>query len=114
MMFFSVRKLGREWAYSIVIVVYEGVVVYDVAVIDIIFYDVVVVVFSKEAGARGGVPAVGLKLNDLMQRLQSAYKMTTTGKFGDAIDCFRQILLSVPLLVVDNKQEIAEVHLNLK
>ena len=73
MMFFSVRKLGREGAYSIVIVVfvvYGGVVVLDVAVIVIIFYDVVVVVFSKEVGARGGVPAVGLKLNDLVQRLQ--------------------------------------------
>jgi coatomer protein complex subunit alpha (xenin) len=35
--------------------------------------------------------------------------MTTTGKFPDAIEKFRSILLSVPLLVVDNKQEIAEV-----
>ncbi|XP_061177948.1 coatomer subunit alpha-like isoform X2 [Saccostrea echinata] len=64
----------------------------------------------KEAGARAGVPAVGMKLNTLVQQLQVAYQMTTTGKFGDAIDKFRSILLSVPLLVVENKQEISEAQ----
>ena len=63
----------------------------------------------KEAGGRSGVPAVGLKLQMLVQQLQAAYQMTTTGKFNDAIDKFRSILLSVPLLVVESKQEIAEV-----
>ncbi|WAR05033.1 COPA-like protein [Mya arenaria] len=68
--------------------------------------------FRKEAGGRSGVPAVGLKLNTLVQQLQVAYNLTTAGKFGDAADKFRYILLSVPLLVVDTKQEIAEpVHL---
>ncbi|XP_077868363.1 coatomer subunit alpha-like isoform X2 [Saccoglossus kowalevskii] len=64
----------------------------------------------REAGARGGVPAVGLKLNHLVQRLQLAYQMTTQGKFVEATERFRSILLSVPLLVVDNKQEIAEAQ----
>ncbi|XP_022308214.2 coatomer subunit alpha-like [Crassostrea virginica] len=64
----------------------------------------------KEAGARAGMPAVGLKLNTLVQQLQVAYQMTTTGKFGEAIDKFRSILLSVPLLVVDTKQEISEAQ----
>ncbi|CAD5114426.1 DgyrCDS3559 [Dimorphilus gyrociliatus] len=64
----------------------------------------------KDAGPRQGVPAVGLKLGDLVQRLQSAYQLTTSGKFGDAIEKFRSILLSVPLLVVDNKQELAEAQ----
>nr|XP_011420529.2 coatomer subunit alpha [Crassostrea gigas] len=64
----------------------------------------------KEAGARAGMPAVGLKLNTLVQQLQVAYQMTTTGKFGEAIDKFRSILLSVPLLVVENKQEISEAQ----
>ena len=41
--------------------------------------------------------------------LQEAYKLTTQGKFDDSIHKFRDILLSVPLLVVDNKQEISEV-----
>ena len=67
----------------------------------------------KEAGAKSGLPAVGLKLSDLVQRLQGAYQLTTQGKFQEAIDKFRSILLSVPLLVVDNKQEIAEVLLEI-
>jgi len=56
------------------------------------------------------MPAVGLKLNDLVQRLQVAYQLTTQGKFQEAVERFRSILLSVPLLVVDNKQEITEVN----
>lgn len=63
----------------------------------------------KDAGLKNGVPAVGLKLNDLIQRLQLCYQLSTVGKFEDAVEKFRSILLSVPLLVVDNKQEIAEV-----
>ena len=55
------------------------------------------------------MPAVGLKLNTLVQQLQVAYNMTTAGKFAEAVEKFRYILLSVPLLVVDTKQEIAEV-----
>lgn len=58
---------------------------------------------------KGGVPAVGLKLSELVQRLQLAYQLTTQGKFEDAVIKFRSILLSIPLLVVDNKQEISEV-----
>lgn len=62
----------------------------------------------KEAGPKQGLPACGLKLNDLVQRLQSCYQLTTAGKFSDAVDKFRAILLSVPLLVVDSKQDEAE------
>ncbi|KAK0050417.1 coatomer subunit alpha [Biomphalaria pfeifferi] len=64
----------------------------------------------KDAGPKSGVPAVGLKLAALVQQLQTAYQLTTAGKFADAIDKFRSILLSVPLLVVDSKQEIAEAQ----
>ncbi|XP_076455879.1 coatomer subunit alpha-like [Babylonia areolata] len=64
----------------------------------------------KEAGGRNGTPAVGLKLNMLVQQLQAAYQMTTSGKFVDAVDKFRYILLSVPLLVVESRQEIAEAQ----
>ena len=68
-------------------------------------------VCRKEAGARGGVPAIGMKLSDLVSRLQAAYQLTTHGKFSEAAEKFRTILLSVPLLVVDNKMEISEVWL---
>ncbi|XP_033632852.1 coatomer subunit alpha-like [Asterias rubens] len=64
----------------------------------------------KESGSRGGLAAVSLKLGHLVQRLQSAYQLTTSGKFAEAAERFRVILLSVPLLVVDNKQEIAEAQ----
>lgn len=64
----------------------------------------------KEAGLKNALPAIGLKLNDLIQRLQLCYQLTTAGKFEEAVEKFRSILLSVPLLVVDNKQEIAEVR----
>ncbi|XP_030921093.1 coatomer subunit alpha, partial [Geospiza fortis] len=64
----------------------------------------------KEAGLKNALPAVGLKLNDLIQRLQLCYQLTTAGKFEEAVEKFRLILLSVPLLVVDNKQEIAEAQ----
>jgi len=69
-----------------------------------------VIVCRKEAGAKGGVPAIGMKLSDLIQRLQVAYQLTTQGKFQEAIERFRSILLSVPLLVVDSKQDITEVN----
>uniref|UniRef100_A0A8C8AXL6 Coatomer subunit alpha n=1 Tax=Otus sunia TaxID=257818 RepID=A0A8C8AXL6_9STRI len=64
----------------------------------------------KEAGLKNALPAIGLKLNDLIQRLQLCYQLTTAGKFEEAVEKFRSILLSVPLLVVDNKQEITEAQ----
>ncbi|EDO39748.1 predicted protein [Nematostella vectensis] len=64
----------------------------------------------KEAGARNGLPAVGLKLATLVQRLQTAYQLTTGGKFQEAIVRLQQILLSVPLIVVDTKQEVSEAQ----
>jgi hypothetical protein len=38
------------------------------------------------------------------------YQLTTGGKFSEAIDKFKLILMSVPMLVVDNRQEIAEAQ----
>uniref|UniRef100_V9K9W5 Coatomer subunit alpha n=1 Tax=Callorhinchus milii TaxID=7868 RepID=V9K9W5_CALMI len=64
----------------------------------------------KEAGLRAGLPAVGLKLTDLIQRLQTCYQLTTSGKFEEAVDKFRSILLCIPLLCVANKQDIAEAQ----
>ncbi len=49
----------------------------------------------KEAGPKNGLPAVGTRLNDLVSGLQGCYQLTTGGKFGDAIDKFRSILLQV-------------------
>ncbi|XP_076308950.1 coatomer subunit alpha [Tachypleus tridentatus] len=64
----------------------------------------------KEAGAKGGLPAIGCKLNDLIQRLQMCYQLTTSGKFQEAIERFRSLLLSILLLMVETKQDIAEAR----
>lgn len=68
------------------------------------------ILFFQDCGAKQGLPAVGLRLSDLIARLQQCYQLTTAGRFEEAVERFRAILLSVPLLVVDNKQEIAEVR----
>lgn len=52
---------------------------------------------------------MGLTLAQLVKRLQSAYQSTTSGKFAEAVDKFRFILLSVPLLALDSKSEVTEV-----
>uniref|UniRef100_A0A7E4ZSM4 Coatomer subunit alpha n=1 Tax=Panagrellus redivivus TaxID=6233 RepID=A0A7E4ZSM4_PANRE len=62
----------------------------------------------EEATGKSGLPAISLSLDELTNRLQTCYRLTTDGKFTDAIVKFRQILLSVPLLVVDSKQKVAE------
>ncbi|MEQ2185533.1 hypothetical protein GOODEAATRI_019161, partial [Goodea atripinnis] len=67
-------------------------------------------VSERDCGAKQGLPAVGLRLSDLISRLQQCYQLTTAGRFEEAVERFRAILLSVPLLVVDNKQEIAETR----
>lgn len=64
----------------------------------------------KEAGAKGGHPALWIKLNDLVTSLQSCYQLTTNGKFPEAIKKFRSLLLSILLLVVDTKQQISEAQ----
>ena len=42
--------------------------------------------------------------------MQEAYSLTLKGKFKDATDKYRNILLSVPLLVVDSKQDVNNVR----
>ncbi|XP_076236595.1 coatomer subunit alpha [Calliopsis andreniformis] len=64
----------------------------------------------KDTNPKSGLPAVGLHLTDLVQRLQVCYHLTTGGKFPEAIEKFQAILLSVPLIVVDTRQDIAEAE----
>lgn len=56
------------------------------------------------------LPVAAFKLSQLAKKLQKAYQMTTNGKFGDAVEKLREILLSVPLIVVSSKQEVAEAE----
>ncbi|KAJ9580844.1 hypothetical protein L9F63_023975, partial [Diploptera punctata] len=64
----------------------------------------------KDAGPKGGKPAVTLTLQNLVMRLQVSYHLTTCGKFTEAIEKLHSILLSVPLLAVDVRQEITEAQ----
>lgn len=68
----------------------------------------------RDAGAKGGLPAVGTRLSHLVSRLQTAYKLTTAGKFQEAVERFRSILLSVLFMVVDSERDIDEVKELLK
>lgn len=51
-----------------------------------------------------------IKLSDLVQRLQQCYQLATYGKFSEAVEKMRSIILAIPLLIVENKQEIAEAQ----
>ena len=64
----------------------------------------------QDAGARNGLPAIGLKFSALAESLQNAYASTTKGKFSDARSQMREILRSLPLLVVNNRSELQEVQ----
>ncbi|ETN71049.1 WD domain, G-beta repeat protein [Necator americanus] len=64
----------------------------------------------QEASGKSGLPAVAVTLADLASKLQGCYHLTTAGKFADAIEKLRKILLSVPMLVVNSKQEVAEAE----
>lgn len=56
------------------------------------------------------LPAIGLKLTALAEALQNGYSLTTKGKFQEAIAAMRSILLSVPLLVLDSRNDQTEAE----
>ncbi|EGD72417.1 COP1 protein [Salpingoeca rosetta] len=64
----------------------------------------------QDAGARNGLPAVGLKFGSLAESLQNAYASTTKGKFADALGQMRSILRCLPMLVVSSRSELQEVQ----
>jgi len=64
----------------------------------------------KEANPKNTAPCKYQKLTDLVQMLQAGYQLTTQGKFGEAAEKFHNILLSVPLLIVDSKEEMNEAQ----
>lgn len=64
----------------------------------------------RDATARSGLPDTCVRLSHLVNRLQNCYQLTTGGKFVEAVDKFREILLCCTLLTVDSKQEIVEVQ----
>uniref|UniRef100_A0A8D8R6E5 Coatomer subunit alpha n=1 Tax=Cacopsylla melanoneura TaxID=428564 RepID=A0A8D8R6E5_9HEMI len=53
-------------------------------------------------------PAINIKLEHMIAKIQQCYQMTTSGKFVDAIEKLRSVLISIPLLVVHTKKEVEE------
>ncbi|KAJ6225704.1 hypothetical protein RDWZM_004249 [Blomia tropicalis] len=64
--------------------------------------------YARSRSAYQGLPAIGVKLPDLITRLQQCYQLTTMGKFQEAVERFRTLLHNIILLSVDSKQEIIE------
>ncbi|KAJ0961936.1 hypothetical protein J5N97_029764 [Dioscorea zingiberensis] len=54
-------------------------------------------------------PALVFKLSQLDEKLKTAYRTTTEGKFPDALRQFLNILHTIPLIVVDSRREVDEV-----
>lgn len=55
-------------------------------------------------------PCVIFKLPELIENLQTCYQLTTVGKFSEAVEKFRNLILTVPLLIVESKQDYVEAQ----
>ena len=65
--------------------------------------------WTSEATAPPASPAMCMSLSTLEDALKAAYRLTTDGKFADALKAFTTIVQGVPLLVVDSRKEVDDV-----
>ncbi|ODM95881.1 Coatomer subunit alpha [Orchesella cincta] len=63
---------------------------------------------NYDKGQKSSSPVVGIYISDLIQMLQSCYQLTTAGKFPEAVEKFRNLLLHIPFLLLDNKLDITK------
>nr|XP_004238316.1 coatomer subunit alpha-1 [Solanum lycopersicum] len=56
-----------------------------------------------------GPPALIFNFSQLEEKLKTAYRATTSGKFSDALRLFLSILHTIPLIVVESRREVDEV-----
>ncbi|KAJ1435979.1 WD40/YVTN repeat-like-containing domain superfamily [Sesbania bispinosa] len=63
---------------------------------------------STAANVRGS-PVVPFKLSQLDEKLKAGYKLTTAGKFTEALRTFVNILHTIPLIVVESRREVDDV-----
>ncbi|KAK2718007.1 hypothetical protein QYM36_006704 [Artemia franciscana] len=54
--------------------------------------------------------AVAISIGNLQEKLKFCYKLTSQGKFSEAVEQFRSLLLSIPLLIVDTKQDASSAN----
>jgi coatomer protein complex subunit alpha (xenin) len=59
----------------------------------------------REGNGRQSLPYVGLRLEHLKAIMATAKQATTAGRFEEAVDRFREILLHIPLLNVSSRAE---------
>lgn len=48
-------------------------------------------------------------LDGVTEQLKKAYKLFTEGRFTNALQGFNQVLWTIPMVVVDSRQEVDEV-----
>lgn len=65
---------------------------------------------NLQDSSRTSYPCVVFKLPTLIENLHASYHLTTLGKFSEAVEKFRTLLLTVPLLVVESKQDFLEAQ----
>ena len=63
-----------------------------------------------ESNLKSTLPAVAVTQKDLLDLLQQAYSLTTSGKFQEAVDKFKWILHSILFLSTDQKSEVVEAQ----
>ncbi|KAG1354429.1 coatomer subunit alpha-1 [Cocos nucifera] len=56
-----------------------------------------------------GPPALVFKFSQMDEKLKAAYRVTTEGRFPEALRQFLSILHTIPLMVVDSRREVDEV-----
>ncbi|XP_054777832.1 coatomer subunit alpha-2-like [Prosopis cineraria] len=56
-----------------------------------------------------GPPALPFKLSQLDEKLKAGYKLTTAGKFTEALRSFINILYTIPLIVVESRRDVDDV-----
>mmetsp|Transcript_11360 Transcript_11360/g.13438 ORF Transcript_11360/g.13438 Transcript_11360/m.13438 type:complete len:1222 (-) Transcript_11360:338-4003(-) len=64
---------------------------------------------AEDAVAPPAAPAMLNTLSSLEDQLKDAYKLTTAGKFTEALKVFTSLLLLIPLLVVHARKEMDDV-----
>ena len=71
-----------------------------------------VALLANDVGGHPGdqsLPRTSLKMKDLVNGIRSGYKFFQGGKFPDSKQAFTSVLLDIPLVVTDNKNEANEV-----
>ncbi|XP_021738685.1 coatomer subunit alpha-1-like [Chenopodium quinoa] len=54
-------------------------------------------------------PALVYSLSQIEEKLKTGYKLTTQGKFSDALRTFLSMLHTIPLIVVESRREVDDV-----